>query len=130
MAYRPQTLAEAFRDLNAGVVAPYIAFGNFLDDFYATQTTEERERLLAVEPEPAKSSEARRWACLFAGLADWISFKYEFATPDWALQDSYRLSEPWFILDNWRLRPVLLFETPPPFVVRNIFCGDRMLMRV
>lgn len=130
MAYYRQTLAECLHDLNTGEVQPYIALGNFLDDFYSSPSDDERQRLLGDEPESAKDEETHRWACFYAALADWFSHKHGFSTPSWVFKDRYRLSEPWFMMSNWRFRAYLLFETPPPFIVRNIFCGDRILMRV
>lgn len=125
--YQPQTAAETLR-LIADGVDPWLAFGQFLDDWQRTDRS--RRSSLAAEPLPEVSEEHRRWAALLAAAVEWLCVQDGLSIPAWTGRPEYRLPEPWFLYPGWRLRAWQLVETPAPFKLRNIFGGDRILSRV
>lgn len=131
MPYQPDTVSEAFNFIDIGQKTPWIAIGDFLDDFYRAKTTEEK---YALVKDPITTNiinpENLRWASFLAAAVDWLCRKYGVATPDWIHRAEYFLKQPWFLYSGWQLRAWLLVSTPPPFLMRNIFCGDRALERV
>ncbi|MBI3977899.1 MAG: hypothetical protein HY331_06915 [Chloroflexi bacterium] len=125
--YQPQTAAESLRII-AGGADPWLAIGQFLDDWRRTSPAE-RPRLFG-EPLPDVPSEHLRWAALLAAAVDCLSAQEGLPAPSWTSRPEYRLPEPWFLYPGWRLRAWQLAETPVPFRMRNIFGGDRILARV
>jgi hypothetical protein len=126
--YRPQSAAVTMRLIRAGV-DPWLAMGQFLDDWRRTDLAE-RPRLVRNPPRPCESDEWLRYEALLAASVDFLCVEAGLRTPKWALSPSYRLPRPWFLYDGWRLRAWQLAETPVPFRMRNIFGGDRILSRV
>ena len=126
-AYQPQAAAETLR-LIVGGVAPWLAFGQFLDDWRGAPAGQRAP--LAWEPPPDVPAEHLRWAALLAAAVEWLCVQDGLPVPPWTGRASYRLEEPWFLYPGWRLRAWQLIETPAPFKTRNIFGGDRILSRV
>jgi hypothetical protein len=125
--FQPQSAAETVRRIENGT-DPWVAFGQFVDDW---RRTEIRERSgLIGEPLPAVTDELARWAALVAAAVDWLCAQDSLGVPSWVNAPGYRLTEPWFLYPGWRLRLWQLVETPAPFKARNIFGGDRILDRV
>jgi hypothetical protein len=125
--YRAQTAGDTLRLIDAGT-EPWLAFGQFLDDWRRTDR-EKRLELVNSPPGPA-SGVNNRWAALIAAAVDWLCAQDGLQVPAWTASREYSLSEPWFLYPGWRLRAWQLFETPVAFRVRNIFGGDRILDRV
>jgi len=125
--YQAQTAAATLR-LIADGVDPWLALGQFLDDWRRTGPTHRRS--LIGEPLPDVSAKHRRWAALLAAAVDSLCSQDRVVPPPWTSRPEYRLSEPWFLYPGWRLRAWQLAETPVPFRMRNIFGGDRILARV
>ena len=127
--YRPQTMAETF-DRILGGTTPWVAIGDFLDDW--RRTPREQRPALVEQPiaSPGDDKELRRWAALCAGIVEWLCWNDKLPFPEWTSNDLYILPEPWFLYPGWRLRAWQLATTPAPFKMRNIFGGDHMLDRV
>ncbi|MBI4491590.1 MAG: hypothetical protein HY690_02215 [Chloroflexi bacterium] len=125
--YHPQTAADTLR-LIAGGADPWLALGQFVDDWRRTETAQ-RPRLVG-EPLPGVPAQHLRWAALLAASVEWLCAQDELPFPSWTSRPEYRLAEPWFLYPGWRLRAWQLAETPVPFRMRNIFGGDRILARV
>ena len=125
--YHPQTAAATVRLIVDGV-DPWLALGQFLDDWHRTAPAE-RSRLVG-EPPPDASPESLRWAALLAAATYWLCAQERLPIPPWTSRPEYRLPEPWFLYPGWRLRAWQLAETPVPFRMRNIFGGDRILSRI
>lgn len=125
--YEPQTAAETL-DLIVGGVGPWLAIGQFLDDWRATDRVK-RTRLVG-EPLRQVAGDHLRWAALLAAAVDYLCAQDALPAPAWTSRPEYRLPEPWFLYPGWRLRAWQLIETPVPFRMRNIFGGDRILTRV
>lgn len=126
-AYQPQAAAETLR-LIVGGVAPWLAVGQFLDDWREAPAGQRAP--LACEPPPDVPAEHLHWAALLAAAVEWLCAQDGLPVPSWTSRASYRLKEPWFLYPGWRLRAWQLVETPAPFKMRNIFGGDRILSRV
>jgi hypothetical protein len=125
--YQPQSAAETLSLIAQGV-DPWLAFGQFLDDWRRTALGE-RSRLCAL-PLEMTDREWQRWAALLAASVECLCAQDGLPFPSWTGRADYRLSDPWFLYPGWRLRAWQLFETPTPFRMRNIFGGDRILSRV
>jgi hypothetical protein len=125
--YQPQTVAATMQRIDDGT-DPWVALGDFLDDWRRTPATE-RPGLVA-SPVPSVSDLNVRWAALLAAAVECLCAQDGLEFPAWTGYPQYRLSEPWFLYPGWRLRAWQLFETPVAFRVRNIFGGDRILDRV
>jgi hypothetical protein len=128
MEYRPQSALETVH-LIVGGKDPWLAFGQFLDNWRRTTGTSERAALVAEAP-PAVLAEYVRWTALVAAAVDLLCAQENLAPPPWVQRPEYRLPEPWFLYPGWRLRAWQLVETPVAFRSRNIFGGDRILSRV
>lgn len=124
--YRPQTAAESLRLIVEGV-DPWVAVGQFLDDWRRTDPLERPQ--LAIEPLPEVGPQHLRWAALLAAAVEVLCAEDGASFPGWTGRAEYRLPEPWFLYPGWRLRAWQLIETPTPFRARNIFGGDRILAR-
>src|SRR2546423_7462525 len=125
--YQAQTAAETLR-LIADGVDPWLAFGQFLDDWRAI-APEQRPGLVAEALDPVDATD-QRWGALLAAAVDSLCAHEQVAAPAWTRRPEYWLAEPWFLYPGWRLRAWQLAETPVPFRMRNIFGGDRILARV
>ena len=127
MDYRPQTAAATLGFIVDGV-DPWLAFGQFLDDWRRVNPAERPQ--LADEDPPVVSDQHVRWAALLAAAVESLAVQDGMTPPAWTSRPKYRLPEPWFLYPGWRLRAWQLVETPVAFRSRNIFGGDRILSRV
>jgi hypothetical protein len=125
--YRAQTACTTLQ-LIADGVDPWLALGQFLDDWRGMVTT--RRSGLITEPPKEVCVEHLRWAALLAAAVDWLCAQEQISPPAWIHRPEYWLADPWFLYPGWRLRAWQLAETPVPFRMRNIFDGDRILSRV
>lgn len=125
--YRAQTAAATLRLIAEGV-DPWLALGQFLDDWRGTSRS--RRLDLVREAPPAVPLDTLRWAALLAATVDFLCTEERLPSPSWTRRPEYRLAEPWFLYPGWRLRAWQLAETPVSFRMRNIFGGDRILARV
>jgi hypothetical protein len=125
--YRGQTAAETVLMIAQGG-DPWLAVGQFLDDWRRTPAAD-REGLV-LSPPPGVGGDALRWVALLAASVDWLCYQDGIDAPPWTADLVYRLREPWFLYPGWRLRAWQLVDTPAPFKARNVFGGDRILDRV
>jgi len=124
--YQPQTADETLC-LIADGVDPWVAVGQFLDDWWRTAPA---ARCDLIREAPSNvPSEQLRWAALLAGAVEWLCATDGLACPAWTRRPEYQLAEPWFLYPGWRLRAWQLVDTPAAFKSRNIFGGDRILSR-
>ncbi len=125
--YKAQTASDTLRLIAAGE-DPWLAFGQFLDDW---RRSEPAQRPCLVTDSPPDVSQAYlRWAALLAAAVDSLCAEDHVPSQPWTRKPEYFLPEPWFLYPGWRLRACQLAETPVPFRMRNIFGGDRILSRV
>jgi hypothetical protein len=131
--WRRQTVAETYERIKQVPQQPWVAIGDFLDDW---RFTEQPDRPALVQ-EPIASAgvaetnvELRRWAAFCAAMVEWLCYQDGAPFPSWTANETYRLAEPWFLYPGDLLRAWQLTSTPAPFKMRNIFGGDQMLTRV
>ena len=126
-----QTIEVSYREICQGE-APWIALGNFMNDFFGNFP--ERRQELVNEPvqEPADASpELHRWAVFCAASVEYLCQKYALPCPDWVENTDYTLSEPWFhspAAHKPHVRERIMRETPEPFTRRNVYCGNRVFV--
>lgn len=125
--YQPQTAAVTLQ-LIASNEDPWLALGQFLDDWRRTDCSQRLE--LVSEPLPDVALEYHRWAALLTAMVDYLCAQEQLPVPAWTRNPKYRLKEPWFLYPGWKLRAWQLADTPTPFRMRNVFGGDRILARV
>src|SRR5215468_8767987 len=125
-----QTIAETFERMRRDLQQPWVAIGDFLDDWRFTER-EDRCELVQESIAPAgENLELQRWAAFCAAMVEWLCWQDGVPFPSWTARDAYRLAEPWFLYPGELLRAWQLATTPTPFKMRNIFGGDQMLARV
>ncbi len=124
--YRWHTLAETF-DQICNNEMPWVALGNFLNDWWA-YAVEHRRELVETPLAPASTLRTQRWAAFCAAMIEWLCWQADMPFPEWTNQECYILPEPWFLDEKWSGRTWLLATTPAPFQMRNIFGGDRMFL--
>jgi len=122
-----QTIAETFERICSGTT-PWVAIGDLLDD-WRRSSVEHRYELVETAIAPAATPETHRWAAFCAAMVEWLCWQDGLPFPAWTDQENYNLAEPWFIYEGRRLRAWQLVTTPAPFKMRNIYGGDRMLVR-
>jgi hypothetical protein len=129
-AYRAQTAHGTLARVRAGT-APWVAVGDFLDDWRRADAAT-RRRMVAEPLGPTSSDDEHRWAALIAAAVDQLAWEADprIEPPAWVRDVRYVLPEPWFLLPGWRLRMHQLVDTPAAFKRRNIYGGDRLILRV
>ena len=106
---------------------PWVALGNFLNDWWAYAVDHRRE-LVETPLAPASTLKTQRWAAFCAAMVEWLCWEAGLPCPAWTNQECYILSKPWFFYRDSASRSQLLARTPAPFQMRNIFGGDRMFL--
>ncbi len=128
--YRIGTAVEAFARLQGGE-RPWVAIGDFLDDWYfRAKTNEVRAMMVRDEIAPARGADETRWAAFFAAMIHRLCSQYKVLAPAWVQDSKYVLVDPWFMSGGEALRAWELIESPPEFKMRNVFGGDNVLSRV
>ena len=135
-----QTIAETFDQIIAQPEFPWVAIGDFLDEW---RRSEREDRLALVEgaiashdtntQQSGTTDEVlfhQRWAAFCAATVEWLCWQSQLPWPSWTGREEYYLQTPWFLYPGDLLRPWQLVSTPAPFKMRNIFGGDRFLDRV
>lgn len=119
-----QTMKMSFEQICQGE-QPWVALGNFRNDWYAYHP-DERERLV-IDPLPETyPHEYHRWAVFCAASARWFCSTYEIPCPSWVDDTRYILPEPWYMSTPPSLWQHARETTPEEFVRHNIFCGNRV----
>lgn len=128
--WKRQTIAETFARIRADWEHPWLAIGDFLDDWRFTEPHDRgdlvREGIVVLDQD---SDEVHRWAAFCAAMVEWLCWHDGLSFPAWTSRAEYRLEEPWFLYPGDLLRAWQLATTPAPFKMRNIFGGDQMLAR-
>ncbi len=106
---------------------PWVAIGNFLNDWWAYAVDHRRE-LIEVPLAPATTPEMQRCAAFCAAMVEWLCSEAGLPPPSWVYLECYILPEPWYFREQWSSRSKLIARTPAPFQRRNIFGGDRTFL--
>lgn len=115
-----QTIAQTLKRIRQAPQEPWVAIGDFLDDWRRSELVDRQELIeepiLLIHDD---SQEIRQWAAFCAAAVEWLCWQDGISFPNWTSQKEFWLSQPWQIA-----------TTPTPFRMRNIFGGDCMLDRV
>lgn len=140
-----QTIGETFSRIGSDLAFPWLAIGDFLDDWCFTAPPDRpslvQEAIAPVDDAEdhgtvSRDGDLSRWAAFCAALAEWLCQRDELPVPEWTQRATYRLAEPWFLypivpgLPGEFLRAWQLEQTPAPFARRNIFGDEQMVSRV
>jgi hypothetical protein len=129
-AWQRQTIAATFARIQQQPDQPWVALGDFIDDW---QRSALEDRLMLVAEgiaEEDSTGDLHRWAALCAAVVEWLCWQDGLPFPAWTSDDRFRLAEPWFLYPGTALRAWQIATTPVPFRMRNIFGGDRIVSRV
>jgi hypothetical protein len=127
--YRLTTASQSYEHVRRGE-DPWIALGNFLDDWRSA--TPDQRSLLVADPIRTNSRDPnRRWAALFAASVDWLCWTSEprVERPAWLADDVYVLPAPWYVTDSRALRAWQLAQSPTPFRMRRIYTDAGIVAR-
>lgn len=109
---------------------PWVAFGDFLDDWRRSQP-EDRFALVVQPLGETLTPEEQRWAALFAATVEQLCSQENLSPPAWTTSPRYYLSEPWYpAARTEKLRRFQAEMTPEVFKKHNVFGGERILQRV
>lgn len=127
--WQRQTIAETYARIQRDPTQPWVAIGDFLDDWRFTGLQDRAELVQESIGPSGNTLEFVRWAAFCAAMVEWLCWQDGLPFPPWTTREEYRLGEPWFLYPGELLRPWQLATTPTPFKMRNIFGGDQMLER-
>ena len=128
--WKRQTMVETFERIRQTPAQPWVALGDFLDDWRRSALEDRLELVSEPLMSTASPLELQRWATFCAATVEWLCWQDGLPFPDWTGKTEYHLSDPWFLYPGDLLKPWQLATTPTPFRMRKIFGGDHMLDRV
>ncbi len=73
------------------------------------------------------SADLFQWAVFCAASVEYLRHTYDLECPAWAMEERYRLPEPWYYHlagDLDEVQQELRETTPGEFARRNVYCGD------
>ncbi len=79
------------------------------------------------EPAPCGNKVAD---ALAGALVEYACLRRGAEVPSWCRTAKREAGQWWFALDNPRLRPIIVSETPPSLAVRGVFISERSLASV
>ena len=124
------TVFEAMRRISDQQEEPWIAVGNFLDD-WRRSSKDDRAALIREPIEAVETSELQQWAAFFAAAVEELCIQDGLPVPPWVMEPQYILLDPWYLeAKSSQLRTYQEETTPTTFKKRNVLGGDRMLDRV
>ncbi|CAG0967533.1 hypothetical protein BURK2_01090 [Burkholderiales bacterium] len=122
---RPRSLKEvALRGNAQGGIDDFLR--EFMDEFYAEPSTQQRAQMLADEP---PLSDNPRLNAYLAAVAEHLAFCYRLDVPAWVGGAERFLARPFFPAGLESLKATLLVESPVAFRRRMIFVGADPLYR-
>ena len=130
--WQRQTVRETLVRIQQDPEYPWVAIGDFLDDW---RRSVEEDRLTLVSmgiPEVETDSATFRWAVFCAAMVEWLCLQDHLPIPDWTQDSRLQLPDPWYLYPG-ELEQMKAWQretTPPSFAQRNIFGGDKILSRV
>ncbi len=124
------TAAESLRRISDQREEPWVAIGDFLDD-WRRSAKEDREALVREPLENVATQELQQWATFFAATVEELCTQDGLPVPTWAMAHQYILQEPWYLEARTQsLRKLQEDTTPATFKRRNVLGGNLMLSRV
>ena len=124
------TVSESMKRISVQNENPWVAVGDFLDDW--RRSAREQRAVLVVAPlEEVIAPALQQWAAFFAATVEHLCTLDQLPVPIWVTDERYILPESWYLeAKSSSLRIYQEKTTPTAFKKRNIFGGDRMLDRV
>lgn len=122
------TISDAFKQIAAGLDF-YIAFGNFLDEFYAS---DQDGRIEMIATEPPKGLIPKEYGAFLAATIHKLANDFDLVVPGWTFKkDYYLLEKPFFDCNaKGKLRLLFMYKSPVEFKHRNVFVDENILVRV
>ena len=125
------TMARAYQQICAGE-DPWTALGNFKNAWY--DYARDTRAALVSDPldKPDRDTEhTRHWAAFCAASVEFLCERYGVSCPAWVFDPDYTLATPWYGDTIVNLADTVVLKhrtetTPPPFALRNVFCGNRL----
>lgn len=121
-----QTFAQAFAQICAGE-EPWIALGKMMHQFFGAYRMFRAELVRdPIEVPTNASADQFQWAVFCAASVEYLCHCYDLKCPSWAMQDRYRLAEPWYYhlaADLEEVQQELHSTTPEEFARRNVYIG-------
>ncbi len=122
---RLQTFKRSYAQILAGD-EPWYPLGKFMHQFFGRYQSYRAELVReSIEVPEDVTAEQWQWAVWCAASVEYLCNKYGLACPDWALDERYQLSEPWYYDEAGDLPEVqaeLRAEAPEEFARRGVFC--------
>lgn len=125
-----QTMRETFERIQQMPSQPWVALGDFLDDWRRSDWEDRSELVQEPIGSLENDRDIQQWAAFCAATVEWLCWQNGLPLPGWTADPMYHLDVPWFLYPGDLLKPWQLATTPTPFRMRNIFGGDHMLDRV
>jgi len=106
-----------------------LLYGQFLDDFYHEESSEEKYNLIKDEPNFINDKEI--FMCILAGTAQKLANDYSLDIPKWVFDEKYILKKVYYTLNtkNPKFQEYLRETTPLEYKSRNLFVGETILDR-
>jgi hypothetical protein len=121
------TIAESFDRLTRAE-NPWVAFGDFLDDW---RRSDPQDRYELIEAPLQDATHHAQWAALFAAAVEQLCSRERIDPPAWVRDEKYYLLEPWYpTVRSEKMRQLYQEITPLIFKQHNVFSGDRVLDRI
>jgi hypothetical protein len=121
--YQPQTMCMTFGEICKGE-RPWIALGNFLNDWFANAVDRRAELVAEALPDAPDDENSQRWAAYCASSVEYLCHRYNVQCPEWVSDDRYVLKEAWYCHEEPHRREDLIASTPVEFRKRNIYSGS------
>lgn len=128
--WRRRTIAETYDRIVREPAFPWVAIGDFLDDWRRSAPADRQELVQDGPAAIGQTGDLLRWAAFCAATVEWLCRQDDLPFPAWTSREEYRLDHPWFLYPGHPLRAWQLATTPAPCEMCNIFGGDHMLDRV
>lgn len=121
-----QTFARSFAQICAGE-DPWIPLGKLMHQFFGAYRMFRAELVRDPVEVPAEASaDMFQWAVFCAASVEYLCHTYDLKCPVWAMEERYRLSEPWYYhlaADLDEVQHELRETTPEEFARRNVYIG-------
>lgn len=117
-----------FRRCYSAILArdePWLGLGNMMHQWFGRYQDYRAELVREPLDMPKDvTPDQFRWACWCAASVEYLCHRAGLACPDWALDPTYTLAEPWYYaeVEGEEEEAELRAETPLAFARRGIYC--------
>jgi len=126
--YQAHTAAQAIKQIEKGDDTPWVAYGNFLEDWHFNVA--DKLALVALGPKPT-TPEGRRWTSLLAASIEFLCTRESLIAPAWISDPRWNLAEPWCLYEDAspKLAQWAKEVSAPEFLRRNIWTSPSVVER-